>query len=311
MSRQRHNFTRPKAYHAGSLPMKAILVALLLIFPGSVYAASPEDNYIAARDKYVAKLKTDGEVDEKTAKQEEAARADLEARLRTILGRVTVEGVPADGKLNLETLLEGSLGFGQIDGLSHQAADDAPRLIATTPSLAKRWLVAHAKWGDSNNVPQDLQAALRSEPFYTQAMSQDAAVFHFATIPVTKPASTSFVNAMLIARRQDIGLTTPDELVVAVVRADRVFIWSVPTQAKVTVNPACEALWNAAVARGDKAYEAYQKSDPKNEKLFEEQTRILQEGDDAFRRCFGERAAREPFFGALVKQAQELVDKVK
>src|SRR5258708_21678754 len=96
-------------HHARSIPMKAVLIALLLAFPVSVHAASPEDNYVAARDKYVAKLKTDGEVDEKTAKQEEAARADLEGKLRAILGRVTAEGMPADGKLNLETVAEGGM----------------------------------------------------------------------------------------------------------------------------------------------------------------------------------------------------------
>ena len=39
--------------------------------------------------------------------------------------------------------------------------------------------------------------------------------------------------------------------------------------------------------------------------------RILQEGDDAFRKCFAERAPSEPYFAALTKQAQELVDKLK
>ena len=291
--------------------MKAILIALIVTLPIGARAASSEDSYITARDKYIARLKTDGEVDEKTAKQEEAARTDLAGKLRAILGRVAVEGVPAESKLNLDTLIEGELGFGLIDGLAYQTADDAPRLIVTTPSLAKRWLTAHAKWWDSNNVPQDLSAALKSEPFYTQALSPDAAVARFADVPVAKPASASFVNAMLVARRQDVGLTAPDELLIAMVRADRLFIWSAPTQAKVVVNPACEAIWNDAVARVDKAYETYQKSDPKDEKLFEEQTRILQEGDDALRRCFAERAAAEPFFPALVKQAQELVDKVK
>lgn len=303
--------------------MKAILTALLLTWsitwsitwstawPDAAHAASPEDAYVAARDRYIAKLKTAGEVDEKTAKQEESARADLEDKLRAIVGPVAVEGVPAEGKLNLDTLIEGEIGFGLIDALTYQAADDAPRLIVTTPSLARRWLVAHAKWWDNNNVPQDLNAALKSEPFYTQAMSPDAAVSRFADIPVTRPAGASFASAMLVARRQDIGLTPPDELLVAVARADRVFLWSAPAQAKVTINPACEAIWNAAVAAGDRAYEAYQKSDPKDEKLFEEQTRILQEGDDAYRGCFAERAAREPFYAAVVKQAQELADKVK
>jgi hypothetical protein len=287
--------------------MKAILLALLLIAPISARAASPEDSYIAARDKYIAKLKSSGEIDEKTAKQEEA-RADLQGKLRAILGRVSIDGVPAEGKLSLESLIEGDIGFGALDGLIHQAGDDAPRLVVSTPTLAKRWLVAHAKGWDDNSVPQDLQAALRSEPFYTQAISADAAVSRFADIPVTKPASASFAHAMLVVRRQDIGLTPPDELIVALVRADRAFIWSAPTQTKVVINPACEALWNEAVAHGDRAYEAYQKSDPKDEKLFEEQTRILQEGDDAYRRCFAERVASEPFYAAVVKQAQELVD---
>ncbi len=293
---------------------KAALIGLFLALPAGAAlsgarAASPDDSYIAARDKYVAKFKAAGEVDDKTARQEEAARADLEGKLRVILGRVSIDGVPAEGRLTLDTLIGGDMGFGQIDGLAHQAADDAPRLIVTTPSLAKRWLTAHARsWGTDNDVPQDLNAALKSEPFYTQAMSQDAAVFRFAEIPVAKPASASLVNAMLIARRQDIGLVTPDELLITVLRADRLFIWSAPAQAKVAINPACEKVWKDAAARADKAAEEFKKSDPKDDNPSE---RILQEGDDAFRRCFAERAPNEPYFAALTKQAQELVDKLK
>jgi len=275
----------------------------------NAHAASPEDTYIAARDKYVAKFKAAGEVDDTIARQEEAARADLEAKLRAMLGRIAVAGLPADGNLTLDTLFGGEIGFGQLDALSHQAGDDGPRLLVTTPSLAKRWLVAHAKsFGADNDVPQDLAAALKSEPFYTQAMSQDAAVFRFAEIPVTKPANASLVNAMLVARRQDIGLSTPDELFVGVLRADRVFIWVAPTQAKAAINPACEKVWNDAAARADKAAEEFKKSDPKDDNPSE---RILQEGDEAFRKCFAERAPSEPYFAALTKQAQELVDKLK
>lgn len=288
--------------------MKAVLFALLLATPVAAQAAPPENSYIAARDKYVAKFKASVEVDDKTAKQEEAARADLEGKLRALLGRVAIEGVPAEGKLNLDTLFGGELGSGLIDGLSYQSDDNAPRLIVTTPVLAKRWLTAHAKWWGKNDVPQDLNAALKSESFYTQAMSPDAAVFRFADVPVTKPANASSASAMLIARRQDIGLTTPDELLVAIVRGDRIFIWSAPAQTKITINPACEAVWNEAAARADKASAAYQKLEPKDDNPFD---RILQEGDDAFRRCFAERAAREPYFSALTNQAQALVDKVK
>lgn len=173
------------------------MFALLLAAPLVAHAASPEDGYIAARDRYVAKFKASVELDDKTARQEEAARADLEAKLRALLGRVTVDGVPAEGKLNLDTLFGGELGFGLIDGLAYQSDDNAPRLIVTTPVLAKRWLTAHAKWWGKNDVPQDLNAAVKSEPFYTQALSPDAAVFRFADIPVTKPANAGTANAML------------------------------------------------------------------------------------------------------------------
>lgn len=293
--------------------MKATLIALALLpislACSSAQAASPEDTYIAARDKYIAKFKAAGEVNDTTARQEEAARADLEAKLRAMLGRIAVEGLPPDGNLTLDTLFGGEIGFGQLDALSFQANDDGPRLLVTTPSLAKRWLAAHAKsFGKDNDVPQDLAAALKSEQFYTQAMSQDAAVFRFADIPLAKPANASLVTAMLVARRQDIGLATPDELFIAVLRADRLFIWTAPTQAKAAINPACEKVWNDAAARADKAAEEFKKSDPKDDNPSE---RILQEGDDAFRRCFAERAPGEPYFAPLTKQAQELVDKLK
>src|SRR5947209_3439987 len=107
----------------------------------------------------------------------------------------------------------------------------------------------------STRRPQSRRKPRASTSKASCARCSDASVFRFADIPVVKPANASFVNAMLIARRQDIGLTTPDELLIALVRADRVFIWSAPAQAKVTVNPACEAVWNEAAARADKAAE--------------------------------------------------------
>ena len=115
--------------------MKMFLIALLVACPIAARAASPEDSYIAARDKYIAKFKIDGVPDDKTTRDESAARADLEAKLRAILGRVTIEGVPAEGNSNLETLIGGDMGLGLLDALVHQSADGAPRLLVTTPTL--------------------------------------------------------------------------------------------------------------------------------------------------------------------------------
>lgn len=290
--------------------MKTLLIALLVAFPLAANAASPEDGYIAARDKYVAKFKSAGDMSDAVAKQEADARADLETKLRALLGRVSAEGVPPEGKSNLDTLTSGELGFGQLDALVHQTGEDGPRLLVTTPALAKRWLVAHKKWWGNNDPPQELTAALKSDSFYTQALGSDAAASNFADIPVTKPANASFIVALLQARRQDIGLVVPSELVVSVVRPDRVFVWSVTAQ-DVKAIPACDEIFNAAQTKYDAMVEKYQSAEKKSDKEFEAASRVQEEADTAMRKCYGARAKDQPFFANVVKQAQELVDKLK
>jgi hypothetical protein len=184
-------------------------------------------------------------------------------------------------------------------------------VIVTTTPLLKRWIAAHKKWWDDNNIPQEMNAALKSEPFYTQATSSDAAVWHYADIPVATSANATFATAMLDARRQDVGLETPTELLVAVAGPVRAFIWSAPVNAKISMMPECAEIWNAAQKQADAAYEAYRASDLKDEKKFEDSKTILDKADTEYRKCFAARAKGEPFFAAITKQAQELVDRVR
>jgi hypothetical protein len=291
--------------------MKKLLAALLLLLPLSAHAASPEDAYVAARDKAIARLKPKSDkIDDSVTKADDAALAALQKQLEKLIGPTTIAGM-SKGKINLETLIEGEMGLGRLDGLVHQSDDEKTRVIVTTTPLLKRWIAAHKKWWDDNNIPQEMNAALKSEPFYTQATSSDAAVWHYADIPVATSANATFATAMLDARRQDVGLETPTELLVAVAGPVRAFIWSAPVNAKISMMPECAEIWNAAQKQADAAYEAYRASDLKDEKKFEDSKTILDKADTEYRKCFAARAKGEPFFAAITKQAQELVDRVR
>ena len=295
--------------------MKKLLTALLLLLlllPLPTHAASPEDAYLAARDKAIARLKPKNDkIDDAVTKANDAALAELQKQLEKLIGPTTITGVSHKGKINLESVIKGDMGFGQLDGLVYQSGDEKTRVIVTTTPLLKRWIAAHKKWWDDNNIPQEMNAALKSEPFYTQATSSDAAVWHYADIPVATSANATVVTAMLNARRQDIGLTMPTELLVAVAGPVRAFIWSAPVDATITMMPECAEIWNAAQKQADEAYAAYRASDLKDEKKFEDSRTILDNADAAYRKCFAARAKSEPFFAAVTKQAQELVDRVR
>jgi hypothetical protein len=51
-------------------------------------------------------------------------------------------------------------------------------------------------------------------------------------------------------------------------------------------------------------------SELKDEKLSEQSTRLEEEGDAAFHRCFAQRAKSQSYFAALTRQAQALVDRL-
>ena len=188
--------------------MRFVVIALMLLIPETSQAASPEDSYIASRDRYVAKLsQADGrKVLESVLKQEESFRADLEKQLRRIVGPIVIQGFPSDGKSNLDALSKGDMGFGLLDGLVYASADGKTRVVVTTDALFAKWLRAHRNWWGSKvaNVPQIVDAALKSNAFYTQALNGDAAVSQFAVLPIAKTATATFAFAMLAGRSQDI-----------------------------------------------------------------------------------------------------------
>jgi hypothetical protein len=119
--------------------LRAIVVPALLLAAAmasaEVHAATPEEAYIAARNAAVAKIKAadaekQGPSDSANAKidvmDKDALRA-LESQMRTIVGTVGLKGLEKTSAINLDTLIEGDLGYGLLDGMVYGAIDSKTR----------------------------------------------------------------------------------------------------------------------------------------------------------------------------------------
>ena len=109
-----------------------------------------------------------------------------------------------------------------------------------------------------------------------------------------------------LARAQEMTPGLPDELIVTVVSGKRVFIASSPVKAAVATIPACDEVWQGYKQKMDEALAAYNKTDPKDESLFEAYTRLEEKADRDYRGCYAEEALKAPFYKDLMKQAQAL-----
>jgi hypothetical protein len=291
------------------------ILLLLCLLASAAQAASPEDAYIAARDKYISKIKAMEKAkakDEKIQAEQEKARADLEARLRALLHDVSVKGFPAAGKLNLESLTDSDVGFGMLDGLVYaEGGEQGPQLLVTTRDLLDKWLAARAREKDAaTRLPADLYAALPLDKFYTLSIGGDAAFTTSANLGPTRPEGAEWIRAMLGGWAQDIGPNPNYLIVVTLVKGGKVYIGSLHPKSAIGEIAACQAVWTQALQKVEKLRAAYQASGLKDEKAFEESTKAEEKGDRDFHACFLERASKEPFYPALVKEAQEFADRI-
>ena len=154
--------------------LAAILLALSLAAGGAL-AASPQTAYLAARDKYIAEIKAleNSKASESSIQAaEDKAAADLEKRLKDIVGPLAVKGFPPANKLNL-ALSEHEEEFGNLDGLTSYS--EGQDMVVTTKPLLRAWVEAKAKEKDKDvRLPANVDAAIRQGNFYTFSVGQDA-----------------------------------------------------------------------------------------------------------------------------------------
>jgi len=281
-----------------------IAVAVMLLGSVTAFAATPDEAFIAQRDAFIAKLNPPGKElappTDAATRDMEQSRAQLEKSLRTLVGPLNVKGFSGEGKYSVDSLFEGDMEFGMLDGLLF-TKDKNTRLIVTTVGIAEPWAKAREGVGDKKEAPKDLASALKRDDFYTRATIGDAAVSNMGELPITKPPGVDSVYAMLSIRRQDFGLIPVDEMLIGVIVPPRVYILSTPI-AKIRIMPPCEKLFKDASAKSDRMARS------KDEKIAEGAERAMEQGDEAMRKCFAERVRSNPAFPKLTQQAQDFVD---
>ncbi|MBR1148586.1 hypothetical protein [Bradyrhizobium sp. AUGA SZCCT0431] len=288
--------------------------------------ASPEDRYIAARDAAIAKITKmyADKKDDEAFKLTESLRADLLAKLTPIIAESARKGF-GPARLNLDALSKGDMGFGLLDGVRFDSelgdngekagqngrdgkyVEPKSHIIVTTQSMFERWLRAHKDWWGNKlkNVPQQIGAALKDESFYTQAISTDAAVVNFNELPIAKPASATSAFAMLGGRTQDAVPEAADEVFVSALANGKVYIAYGSIKPKVEVS-ACVAIKADYDKKADKAADDLQ-SKRIDRKAYDKLGDLRQKGEDAYKKCFTERAPQQPSFAEATRQAQALL----
>ncbi len=271
-----------------------------------------EDDYLKSRNVYIARFNPGKEIDfAKIEAPLKRALADLQGKMRKIVGKPGVAGATGEGKYAIDTLMKDDVGFGSLDALIFNVGADKTQAYVTTSGLFGAWLKEHRDWWEKDmpNVPQDIAGALSAEAFYTQAISADAAVTKFADIPVKAPEGVT-ARAMLDRRQQDDGPGAPDELIVGTERGGRIYILVARAIPKPPVIPACEQVWKDAEKKSDEAYEKGHSGAMKDEEATNLGETLRSDGDKAFRACYAEKIKATPVYAKLVERAQGLVERV-
>ena len=279
-----------------------LVVALCncLSAPMTLVAASLEEKYFEVRDNFIRQFSTASSIDDKS---DQKALSKLEKQLQLIIGPVDVAHFPKRGKINLETLQQDA-GFGQVDGLRFGAEYEL--LFVTTTGLLNAYLQQHKE------LPTELGKLAKAEEFYSLAFDWDAAVTHFAEVPVRTTNDKSLAYAFLGLWAQEIGPFPPKNLFVFFANGDRVFVVSTEVQSNIDLIAECKDVWDGFKKKSDAASAAYQASELKDQKATDDDMQKNEEdGFRAYCRCFEQRAKMEPFFKQLTKQAQTLVDNLQ
>jgi len=253
------------------------LILFALFVCGPTWAASPEEAYLEARNELIAKFTGQEGADQASA------LANLEGRLRTIIGPVAVEGFSGAGKINLETLNEtADFGFGNVDGLRFTNRGES--VLVTTPYLLKLYYEKTPK--PAKDLPELNLAALAGDgKFLEAAFGWNAVVTLYAEVPVNSMDGRSIARAFLGLGAQDVGPFVPDMLFVTATKGDRILFAYSRTPGKLPELPQCTTGWSKS-DQGDRAF-------------------------GEFAECYGKAAKSQPFFSILTRQAQLIVDRLQ
>ena len=158
-------------------------------------------------------------------------------------------------------------------------------------------------------LPADFDAALHEDNFYTFSVSEDAAFGKTADLAIAKPAGADWSSRRSAASPRTSAEPAPGNRR-DVAEGRPLYIADQVAKTAIGKIDACEAIWTAATKKSDELKSAYQKSGAKNEKLFDDGTKAEDDGDKAYRACLVAKTPQQPYYAALVKEAQEIADRL-
>ena len=267
-----------------------------------------EADYVAAKDAYLKTFAADekrGVPYSVSGPRETAALHDLADRLRKMLGPFQSEGFTGAGTSNITTLYP-EMEVDNLDGMVYQSSDSLTVLV-TTRTLLAAWLRDSLV---NNRVPHDPMTALAQSVVYEYAFPEDAAVIRFANIPIDHAAESGIVAAMLVARAQDFSPFTPNDVMVSVLRGNRLYFAEQPARALIAPTPSCDTTWHDAGAKQDSVIEAG-RSNPTDSAAKERSWHVAEQmgdqRDSLFLHCYAEHVTADPRFAQLAQQVSSIV----
>ena len=273
----------------------AILFPVLL-FGTPALAQKPEEKYLADRDAAIARFTPDRvpNIGQAQMDEEAAARAALDRQLVAIVGAKSPKGFgPAQS--NISSLFTGDIDFGKLDGVVFESKDGQSKMVITTMPLLVRWLNA------TTGLPKDAEQAIADPSFFMQALPTDAAILHYADVPIGAPRT----KAMLGARTQDRAPDAADEVFVVSIRGDRVYVANSRLKRPITA-PACRKLRDSAERRIEAAEKKGLNAGQDNSAWVDATSKMREEADASFQKCFAGVAVKDARFAAAVTRANEL-----
>jgi hypothetical protein len=290
--------------------MQTRVLVVLLLASTAALAASPEDAYLAARDRYIAAFKKPAKDESALVAEQNKALRDLERQLKTIVGPFSAPRFAAEGKVNLDTLLADDEGFGMLDGLVYGETESDKSVVVTTDGLLDKWLLGHRDLWAKDNTPiaGAAAAAIKTEGFYAQAVNTDAAVAHYAELPVVAPPGAKFAHATLsLIGNGDLVPGAPDRIYVALEQHGRAFIVDEKLAIPVPPIPACDRAGADYTKKAEATDEAFMAGGGKNKKLLEAVEKLRSQADHAVCACFAGKVKGTPAYNAAVSQAAAIV----
>jgi hypothetical protein len=293
-----------------SRAMKTLVLAALLLGPAAALAASPEDAYLAARDRYIAAFKKPAKDETALLAQHGKALKDLGQQLKTIVGPFSAPGFAAEGKINLDSLFTDDEGSGMLDGLVYGETESDKSVVVTTDGLLDKWLLNHRDIWSKDNTPiaGAAAAAIKTEDFYGQAVNTDAAVADYAELPVVAPPGAKFAHAMLSLMGNGVLVPgAPDRIYVALEQNGRVFIVDEKLETPAPAIPACDSAGADYRKKADATDKAFMAGGGKNTKLRDAVEKLNRQADHAVCACYADKVKGTPAYIAAVSQAEAIV----